>query len=42
MGVVPMSERELNRIEVLDRLEGGRPTPQAAAALWEHRVGREV
>ena len=33
MGVVLMSKRELNRIEVLARLDGGRLTASAAADL---------
>ena len=33
MGVVLMSKRELNRIDVLARLDGGRLTPAAAADL---------
>ncbi len=33
MGVVLMSKRELNRIDVLARLDGGRPTTSAAADL---------
>src|ERR671916_210550 len=33
MGVVLMSKRELNRIDILARLESGRLTPGAAAAL---------
>src|ERR1700682_2604420 len=33
MGVVLMSKRELNRIDILARLDGGRLTPAAAADL---------
>jgi hypothetical protein len=33
MGVVLMSKRELNRIDVLARLDGGRLTASAAADL---------
>jgi energy-converting hydrogenase Eha subunit C len=33
MGVVLMSKRELNRIDVLARLDGGRLTTLAAAEL---------
>src|ERR671910_1391190 len=33
MGVVLMSKRELNRIDVLARLESGRLTPAAASEL---------
>jgi hypothetical protein len=33
MGVVLMSQRELNRIDVLARLESGRLTPVTAASL---------
>jgi hypothetical protein len=32
MGVVLMSKRELNRIDILARLDGGRLTTAAAAA----------
>jgi hypothetical protein len=35
MGVVLMSKRELNRIDILARLESGRLTPGAAAALLQ-------
>src|SRR3954454_2553156 len=35
MSVVLMSKRELNRIDVLARLESGRLTPGAAAALLQ-------
>src|SRR5215207_1579325 len=35
MSVVLMSKRELNRIDVLARLESGRITPGAAAALLQ-------
>ena len=35
MSVVLMSKRELNRIEILARLESGRLTPGAAAALLQ-------
>jgi hypothetical protein len=33
MGMVLMSKRELNRIDILARLESGRLTPAAAAEL---------
>jgi hypothetical protein len=33
MGMVLMSKRELNRIDILARLDGGRLTPAAAADL---------
>src|SRR4051794_32640481 len=35
MSVVLMSKRELNRIDILARLESGRLTPGAAAALLQ-------
>jgi hypothetical protein len=35
MGVVLMSKRELNRIDILARLESGRLTPGTAAALLQ-------
>ena len=35
MGVVLMSKRELNRIDILARLESGRLTPGPAAALLQ-------
>jgi hypothetical protein len=39
MGLVLMSERELNRIDVLARLDGGRLTSAAAADLRQtHRL----
>src|SRR5215208_3086756 len=35
MGVVLMSKRELNRIDILARLESGRLTPAAASELLQ-------
>jgi hypothetical protein len=43
MGMVLMSKRELNRIDILARLESGRLTSAAASALLrvsEHQVYR--
>jgi hypothetical protein len=43
MGVVLMSKRELNRIDVLARLDGGRLTTSAAADLMRaSRGGRPI
>ena len=41
MGVVLMSKRELNRIDILARLESGRLTPAAASELLQVS-GRQV
>jgi len=43
MGLVLMSKRELNRIDVLARLDGGRLTTSAAADLMRaSRGGRPI
>ena len=40
MGVVLMSKRELNRIDILARLESGRLTPAAASTRRPDQVRR--
>jgi hypothetical protein len=42
MGAVLTSKRELNRIDVLARLDGGRPTSAAAADLMRLTCARQT